>query len=237
VSEAPSSVSSTSTTKSFALNIEGYLEVSREEQLGNAGSTMKPGVKFEEKYFNLKRDVLYYYKQKNCEFSSGSYKLKEMTDAGSFSDDNTFFITLRIKDIDVKTIFFKASTMDKRDQWVEYIKEASKLPDLGLMVELNASDVQLFKDRTKPLFEDIEDMPNLEFTSNRPGNKGQPIGRGTITTQRGSQIVNLADKSEEGEGKRRRSFDLSGPVPTEARSRQQPNQLGCVASFCNVFSK
>jgi len=229
ISETNVSMSSTSTAKSFSLTIEGYLDVEKDEFLSNVGGSILSNLKFEERYFNLKRDVLYFYKERHSEFSQGAYKLKEMVDSGVFDDDNNnmFFITLKVKDSEnTRTIRFRASTPEKRDLWIEYIKEAAKLPDLGLMVELNASDVLFFKDKTKALFVDIEEMPTLEFAVPKPGRPtvGRPsvLGKGSV----------LTNASEEG-GRRRRSFDLGGPIPID--DGQDGVRIGCVASICRIF--
>jgi len=47
--------------------------------------------RFEVRYFNLKRDVLYFYKEKTSEFSQGCYRLKDLTDSGVFGEDHNIF--------------------------------------------------------------------------------------------------------------------------------------------------
>jgi len=45
------------------------------------------------KYFDLKKDVLYYYKEKTSEYPLGIFKLKDLAESGIFEDDhNLFFI-------------------------------------------------------------------------------------------------------------------------------------------------
>ena len=52
--------------------------------------------RYETKYFNLKRDILYFYKDKNSEFSQGSYKLKEMSGFGKTENEDCGFYLVNI---------------------------------------------------------------------------------------------------------------------------------------------
>jgi len=209
----------------ISVNIEGFLEVDRGEI---AGTTNAISTKFEVKYFNLKRDVLYFYKDKTSEFSQGSYRLKDLTDSGTFDEDhNIFYLTMKTKDYDQITVQFKASNPEKRDEWLESIREASKIPDLGAMIQLNASDFHLFKE-TRALFADIEDMPNLDFNLNL---NPQAASRKNSIFTNTSAKTSVA--SPEGKMKRKKSFDLNGPLPSQNSHVQQ----GCVAKICNIFGK
>lgn len=75
--------------------MEGYLEADIGDFLGSVGGSLLSNLTFVSKYFNLKRDILYYYKEKSSETSLGSYKLKDMVDSGTFETDHCMFYIVK----------------------------------------------------------------------------------------------------------------------------------------------
>jgi len=238
--------SSTISNKSLISgNQEGYLEAT--EALTKA-QIVTAGYKYELKYFNVKRDVLYFYKEKNTEFSQGFYKLKEMVDCNASNNDhNAFYISLKSKDSEPVFIQFKATSPESRDKWLDALNKARKLPDTTVTGNQNILDIQFFKD-TRPLFANIEDVPELGFSIELASKKTSRIGddeeectRGRITSmfdgRKDSMFANSSARTsvatpQDGPVRRKKSFDANGKVP-----RKPQVQKGCVAKICNIFGK
>jgi len=71
-------------------------------------------------------------------------------------------------------------------------------------------------------------MPNLEFNLNL---NPQSLSRKNSIFSNASAKTSVA--SPDGKTKRKKSFDLNGPIPSQTNHIQQ----GCVAKICNIFGK
>jgi len=130
--------------------------------LGDVAGLILSNLKFERRYFQVRKDVMYFYKSKSSETSLGSYKLKEVVECAAVENDPvTFFIKIQTKEDGIKRLCFIADTQDRRDHWVEGINHARTV-DENAMLEVYASEINFFKD-IKPLFIEIEEQPNIKF--------------------------------------------------------------------------
>ena len=71
-------------------------------------------------------------------------------------------------------------------------------------------------------------MPNLDFNLNL---NPQAMSRKNSIFSNPSARTSVA--SFEGKMKRKKSFDLNGPLPSQNNGAQQ----GCVARICNIFGR
>ncbi len=138
-------------------NMEGYLEATEaltKNQIVTSGykyiylliQFSHLLFRYELKYFSVKRDILYYHKEKNAELSQGFYKIKEMSDCNiSNNDQNAFYMSLKSKDQEQCFIQFKTTSPESREKWLEALNQAKKFQDPPGGNQ-NILDVQFFKD-------------------------------------------------------------------------------------------
>mmetsp|Transcript_11502 Transcript_11502/g.9937 ORF Transcript_11502/g.9937 Transcript_11502/m.9937 type:complete len:177 (-) Transcript_11502:234-764(-) len=156
---------------SFSLNIDGYLDAEKDEFLSGVKGLLLDDLKFERRYFTLRRGVLYCYKDKNSESSLGSHKLENCIGCGpEQKDEFIFFIKLQTKDGE-KFLRYRADTIEKKEMWITAINNQRERGE-DTMVEVNAEDAEFYKD-AYPMFVDIESLPRLEFEMERPKQAGR----------------------------------------------------------------
>mmetsp|Transcript_26255 Transcript_26255/g.23126 ORF Transcript_26255/g.23126 Transcript_26255/m.23126 type:complete len:80 (+) Transcript_26255:2-241(+) len=74
-----------------------------------------------------------------------------------------FYIKMKGKNSDTeKVLNLKAETVQKKLLWIKTINEAMKVKAVAEIFGLNDKQAKLFFDQL-PIFEDIEDLPALQF--------------------------------------------------------------------------
>jgi len=222
---------STRSQSSFiGAGFDGYLDAERDEFLSGVKGLLHGELKFERKFFSVKRGILYCYKDKSSETSMGSHNLREVIHCGPMEgDDLIFYIQIKQKEGEPKEIKYRADSTDKRDQWIAVITDCMSLPDPKAMVGVSASDFQFYKDQM-PIFIDLEELPSLKFVLIKP-----PEVRASVSGKKGEKVTPTPGnpKQETKTTVRRKSFDITDDAKNFSMiipSQQQP--MGCWGKIC-----
>jgi hypothetical protein len=211
--------------------LDGYLDAEKDEFLSGVKGLLHGDIKFERKFFSIKKGMFYCYKDKSAETSLFTYIIKDITQCIALEGEEPMF-SIKIKQKDgEKESRYRADSPEKRDQWVACIKLCMLTPDAKAMFEVSESEAQFYKDEL-PMFQDIEELPALTFVLVKPE---EPRKRqSTTVTPAGGK----AKEETKAPSIRRKSFDITDDPKNFSMiipSDQRPQ--GCWGKFCITVGK
>jgi len=139
---------------------------------------IKPNGRAEMRYVSVRKDNIYFYRNNKSENATATLSFKNVDDCKR--DEPTKFVLKVVEDGVRKEYKFTAETDDKRNQWVNTIKNAVAIfreindalenPSPGFDEIEDLEDLELEEDEAIPLFTEIEKMPSLvyEFVAKKP---------------------------------------------------------------------
>jgi len=204
---------STNTTI-FRLQIEGYLGID-----GNFFKNMMgilSGGRTDSRYFSIRKEFMYCYKDSNSESSLMTFSLKDAEEC--IPEEKARFVLKVKEDGSIKEYKFIAENEHKRDLWVQTINNVMKHNLVrSKSVMLDDTDTDIYKDDT-PLFIEIEKMPSLKFEYSKDM-------RARAETVRLNRAETLKQKNENAKAKNTQSGATTASTTDSTGSSKRKKSL------------